>query len=247
MAFQVAVSSTDKITVTNPLTFGAGTALTHVMWVYRHAANVAASRGMNKGICDVLVRFDFANLWEFNMNRATTTATADVADTNLLLLDTWEYIGLTYDETDGCRIFRGTLTTDVAEVSYLGRNVGAGNTSADSGDLWIGNRSAAGSLSAPLRFAYYAMYSRRFSLGDLQEHQWNWTPRADCLFLYNIPGNATTVLDRSNAGRNGTVTGSTTANHAPIRSNRARLFVPTLYEVAAVTKVPGRLALLGVS
>jgi hypothetical protein len=248
MAFQVAVSSTDKITVTNPLTFGAGTALTHVMWVYRHAANVSANRGMNKGITDVLVRFNSANLWEFNITRAGGIALADVADTALLLLDTWECIALTYDETDGPRIFRGTLTTPMTEVTYLTRTVSSGDTSADSGDLWIGNRSAAGSLSAPLRFSHYAMYSRRFELGELQAHRFDWRPRPDCLFLYDIHGTGT-QLDRSGNGRNGTVTGGSIANHVPIRSAASRRVLPYAPYVAAAAagRVPGRFALLGVS
>jgi hypothetical protein len=228
---------------------GAGVAFSHVMWVYRHAANPAANRGFNKGINDVLVRFNASNLWEFNISRAGGTALADVADTGLLLLDTWEYVGLTYDETDGCRIFRGTLTTDVAEVSYLTRTVSSGNTTAETGDLWIGNRNAAGSLSSPLRFANYAMYSRRLELGELKAHQFNWHPRADCLFLYDIHGTGTQI-DRSGNGRNGTATGGSIANHVPIPSTASRrIQVYSPYEAAAVVagRAPGRFALLGIS
>ena len=228
MAIAFSSGTTDKITVSNPLTFGAGTAFT-VIFIAMRTGTPSNSQGWNKNANDLWVYFDN---WIFNVGRAGTMAQAQQSvATGLMTENRWELIGLTYDESDGPRIFSSTfLTADIGfvERTYSERTVGTGDTTADSGDLFIGNRNSSSSLAAPLTVARFAMYNRRFSLPELNDHRLIWTPRSGCVCLYDFYGTGTQP-DFSGNNKSGTVTGSASADHAPINTlySNTRSIIPS--------------------
>lgn len=170
--------TTDKITVINPLTFGAGTAFSVVM-LARRRVNVSAGtdtflngQGMNKGGNDLLAYSSALAAYFLNVNRAGGLAEVQIAEAvftgTVMPLNTWAWIALTYNETVGCQVFYmrpGGVT--FIEPTYSSQVVSSGDTSADTGDLYIGNRGAATTLAPPLDIETFAMYPRRLSRGDL--------------------------------------------------------------------------------
>jgi hypothetical protein len=216
-------STTDKVAVPNPLTYGAGIEVSCSFWVIR-TAEAATSRGWNKGANDLLVRSDPSGvgtdiMWFSNIGRATTLAEITISQGNgFLTLNQLEFITFTYSESDGLRAFRGTRLQPPVEVTYRTRVVGAGDTSAESLDLYIGNRNNTGALAAPLTVAWFQMCRRRLQLHEIID-QWK---RVSILpgsvvamaMVGKLSGGGGTVRDLSPNGKHGTITGTTLA-HIP--------------------------------
>jgi hypothetical protein len=203
------------------------TAVTILMWVYPTAAtsnrfwfrkdnNPAATNRKS-------ARFPAGgnlNRVEFVVTRATTNASATSA-TNSVSTNLWQFFAFTYDETDGPRIFRGTLTSRVVELGYsAGPTVGAGATTTDGSTLWIGNQQAASpSLAFTGRIAAFSYIAKRMTLLELATQQFCFMSAfGDSRVLMQLGYNGTgTQPDWSGNFNSGTVTGATVAPHVPVK------------------------------
>lgn len=199
------------------------TAFTWYGWVYPTAVNQSNRYLFNKadGLIGKLLRaVTFAGSGQLNANidRATAAAEFDSA-AGVLSANSWQFVALTYDESDGPRGWHGTLTGAVAEVSYDFRAAGSGATSADdTKDFSIGGK-AGSSVSFPGRIAIAAVYNRRFTQAELRAHQMRpFCATGDgCVGFWRLGGaqGAGTQADLSGNGNNCTVTGATVADHVP--------------------------------
>ena len=93
------------------------TAFTVWAWVFPMAApDGAIDRIFSRNLryfCESNVA---ASSYRIQVNCATTNAVAQGA-ANTLIVGQWEFAVATYDETDGPRIFKGTLAMPVAEIA----------------------------------------------------------------------------------------------------------------------------------
>jgi len=210
------------------------TALTWYAWVYQTSNVGNLNRGViSKNVSSIgngkALRVTGAtggsnvNRMGVSIQRATTNATFVGSNSSFVTaLNTRTFVAVTYDESDGPRGWRGTLSAPVAEINYLtGPTVGSGTTSSDaSGNLRIGNFLAGEILSFPGRISVVAIYNRRMSQADLRVHQMRpFCSRDDgCRLFVNLGGGAGTgtQADLSGHGNNCTVSGLSVANHVPI-------------------------------
>lgn len=213
-ALQLSQSSTDKIVVTNPLTYGSGVSFTYIWWMKQRGIP-PDSHGTTKGVSDVFVHF---TNWFMSVPRATTASQSEVSDAVLFPNGNWTFVAETYSETNGVKIYRGSLTSAPVEVTYaVGRTVGSGATSADSGDLYIGNRGPSNTLAPPHDLAMFQLHNAELTLAQIRQ-QWMRPRKTSTMKLYFQFGfNGTgTQTDYSGNGKNGTVTGTTKIGHVPI-------------------------------
>lgn|SRR3990167_2556075 len=215
MALSFTGGTTDKVTVTNPQTLGAGSEFTFWMWIYK--TDDTAGRGSKKG-GDLLINgFSSTDDCFFNVNRATTNSDF-ISNADQFPSNVWSFMVCTYSESDGCRGFRGSLTSAVTELSYSSRTAGSGNTSADTGDLYINNRGAAATSAMGGQIACAGWISRRLDIGEIQSLQFNPRKVVNTEFYGQFGFNGTTdVSDWSGNNRAGAITGATVANHIPLR------------------------------
>lgn len=248
MALVFGDGTTNKVTITNPLTFGAGTTFSVCWWLQQRFLPAANSHGTSKGTtCDLLVYNTVSVAWFMEVLRATTNAHIDITDANLFPDTGWTFLAHTYSEGNGCKIYRGNLTTVPAEVSYVTQTVGVGNTTANSGDLWVGNRSAAGALSVDHNIAVFMLFNTELTLGDIRR-QWMW-PHMDtgCIVFQHLGFNGTgTQTDWSGAGNSGAVTGATVGDHVPLMPftmpTTIRPYVPG---AVIASRIPSQFMILG--
>lgn len=206
MSLEFDANTTDKVTVTNPHSIGAGSAFSWLMWIKRTAA-LTNAQGFSKGSGTGLDYFVNFSGFFAEVPRATTTAQSVISST-ILVQSVWEFMAGTYDETDGIRFFNGSLSAPLAEVSYSSRTIGAGNTTANSGDIIINNRGSTNSLSMPCRIATFAWFDRRLSLAELLRQQFAPMPDRGCKFFSHMGLTENTVPDWSGLGNNGVPTGT---------------------------------------
>lgn len=214
-------SSTNKVTVANPQTFGPGIAFTWFMWL-QLTSSLANSAGTSKAGTQQNDLFVYSNAGPdmfASINRATTTASAQTL--TVPALNAWEFWAGTYDETDGPRLFRGTAASQIAEVAYSSRTVGSGSTSADNGDnLYINNRGASNSLALPLNIQTFAWFTRRMSLAELAVQQFAPMPDWGCSFFSHLGLFGASALDWSGNGNTGQITGATMGPPLGMRTPR---------------------------
>lgn len=197
---------------------------TTLMWVYR-TGDTDGRRLFSKGTDEEKACFAPAGGTDsirFGVKRATTFALA-TSNNAVFPQNVWTYLAVTYDSTDGPRIFRGTLTTTAAEVAYSGtRTVGVGAETSDSGQPWtIGQSGDPADYinSFEGRIAFVGHYRRRFPLAEVIAYQFSPIPDADCDIFMHLGWNDTGTQANwgpLGAGINGTVTGATVGDHAPL-------------------------------
>ena len=158
--------------------------------------------------------------------RATTNLNA-LSATGQLSASVWQCVATRFD-TAGAngdqQLYVGDVNTALTEVSsYSTQLVGSGATGDDSGvNAYISNnsnnnRSINGSIS------FVSIWNTYPSLGDLQRQQFNTSRMASpsmALFMHlgvHGSGGVGTQIDWSGNGNNGTITGATKTDHAPIQ------------------------------
>lgn len=166
---------------------------------------------------DVQWRFGDANDIEFEVPRATASA---VLITNTgFATNTWHCHAFTYDESDGNRIFYGTLTTAMAEAGYASRSAGSGATNTHDDNLRIGNFAggASSTVSYQGRIAFFQFMEERLTLGQIQALQHKSRVVANTKILMHLGFNGTgTQPDWSGNGNSGSVNGATVGSHVPL-------------------------------
>lgn len=208
--------TTDKITVTNPLTFGPGTEFTYYQWFRREVAYFDTSVGTSKGALgtDFIVWFTGVNQYGASVLRATTNAEI-LTNTDIFPNGSWSFGCVTYTEAAGLRLYKGAPGVPATEVTYATQTVGAGSTSAETGDLYVNNRGAAASSSLGGTLGVAAFFDRALPLGEIVSQQFHPRPNSNCRFLY-VPFSTTTIPDLSGNGRAGTGTGLEIGDAPPI-------------------------------
>ena len=213
-------ASTNKVTVANPLTYGSGTTTTYVMWI-KQRATPNASEGWSKAVLNNIFVYSGVSLtWRQLIDRATTDADSRVLNSLIFPnLNEWRFVGITYSEGNGVKIYYGGLNTTVAEASdYVTQTVGAGATNADTSDLYVGNRSSTDTLAPAHDIAFFALYDTELTLGELRVQQFSQRPiKAGCKTLFVMGASGTTTqVDWSGNAKNSTITGASVAAHAPL-------------------------------
>jgi hypothetical protein len=196
------------------------TAATMIMWIYpttvtggrllfRKDANPATANRKN-------LRISTSSTLDMTVARATTAATAQ-SQNSQVSANTWQCVAFTYDESDGPRLFHGTLTSPIAEVSaYNSRAVGSGATSADGTTLWIGNQQhATPTLAFQGRIAMVHYIAARLTGPQLIALQYRPRVIPETVYFAHLL-DATTVPDLSGEGNTGTGTGLSVADHVPL-------------------------------
>ncbi len=153
---------------------------------------------------------------EFGVNRATTAASC-ASTGNIIPLDTFKFLAVTYDESDGPRIFHATLPGAIVETSYDYRNVGSGATNADNGASFRVGDSSVGGQPADVNASRFLWFDRRMTLAELRRIYLKAVNDSDALLWWELGYNGTgTQADYSGNGRTGTVSGATVTDHAPL-------------------------------
>lgn len=154
----------------------------------------------------------------YYVNRVTTDGDARSA-TGVVAVNAWALLAFTFDETDGPRIYKGSLDALAVEVSYASRAVGAGALADDSGQGFrIGNH-AAGTLAIQGRIARLARFRRLMTIAEIVRWQFRPYTDADCDIFVELGFNETGTQPNWStlgAGINGAVTGATVGPHVPL-------------------------------
>jgi len=217
MAVEFDNNTTDAIDCGSDASIDDFVAFTMVLWVYRLTEDGTQPHFMSKG--DDIKNFSesqdgTAELFA-RVGRATTNADA-IGDTNIGT-GAWVILAMTYDESDGIRLFLGSLTSLIAEeTSYDTQVTGEGDTVDDASvNLFIGNRPPSDSRAGDNRIAVAAYINKRMTLPELQEWQYHPHVTAETRGLW-VPNNVTTQADLSGNGNNGSGTGLILADHVPL-------------------------------
>lgn len=207
--------------------FGSGASLddlttyTRLLWIKRTADTLAEDRVINKatwasGGWKTLAINANESITHFVM-RATAHGNRGGSS---LDLDAWNFLAAPYDETNGPRIFKGTLSALATEISYTEADAtGTGATGADAAyALTVGYNADMPSNSAGVTIASVMVYNTTLTLAQIQTQQF--TPRpifTGCVLFSHLGFNGTGAQpDWSGNANAGTVTGATVADHVPL-------------------------------
>lgn len=136
--------------------------------------------------------------------------------------NTWSFLAFTF--LDGLApdvdMYVGGLNATVAEVGYDTTTDGTGTPVDDAAvDCYVGNLVRANTNPFRGSIARVGLVNRRLTLAELQAIQFATMPQANVsgtVLLADYHGTGTQA-DYSGNGNNGTVTGATIADHAPLR------------------------------
>lgn len=154
------------------------------------------------------------------MNTSGTDPTARSASSagNIVTANQWYYIVFTMSSGLVPRLYIGTATTTVKEVSYATQTTGTGTPTDEAAGSFVLGNSQNLTRAANIDYAYVQYINRELTLGELRSLQFR-PRRINGTVLLSYPGfNRTgTQTDYSGNGNSGTVTGATTsARHVPI-------------------------------
>lgn len=221
MALTFGAATSDRVEISSSAEIDDLTTFTVLCWAFPTAANNSRRLWQWEDSGDGVIKTFFRQVapntrWGAVVVRATTNSDALTDD---FTLNAWQFFGLTYDESDGSQaihIYRGTLTTTVAEVTYTSFIAGTGTTTADDGTKFVGNVSGA-DVAFDGRIATYLVFNRVLSLGEMRGQQFFVRNVAGCVNFFHLGFNGTgTQPDWSGNGNSGTVTGATVGDHVPL-------------------------------
>jgi hypothetical protein len=171
---------------------------------------------------------------EFRVIRAGGISIAPAA-TGTFSTNKWWFVGATYDDTDGPRMFLGDLTTPLTEVAYNGSRTVSSGAIRNTGETGHIIANAGTSTAFQGRVANMVRAQRRMELEELRAQQWGFSPEADWDMYFELGyqgiGTQPNLTTLGN-GKNGTVTSATVGDHVPLMPAWARLDEPLPYLVA---------------
>jgi hypothetical protein len=216
MSLRYGASTSDRISIAQSATVNNLTAWTNIGWFRPSGFGGGGLRMWSKQSTSNQRHAGAVNNGSGTLAHDAQRATDSTAvSTTTLLLDIWQCVAFTYDETDGVRIFIGTHNDPMAEVVYASRAVGSGATEADSANpLFFGNRDTLASAFLG-QIQEQAHYARRMSRDELEAWRRDPSPVGAAVFI--VPGqNGTgTQSDLTGNGNHGTVTGATVSFDRP--------------------------------
>jgi hypothetical protein len=146
-----------------------------------------------------------------------TTDSQSATNNFSMATNTWYFLGITYTEAAGCKVYKGTLTTTPVELTYSTQTVGTGATVDHSATaVIVGNR---GSKAAAWGgdIASVAIVDGILATGQMASWQFARLPTASMNLYSELGFNGTgSQADWSGSGHAGTVTGSAVVAHVPI-------------------------------
>lgn len=153
--------------------------------------------------------------------------------TGTLTQDEWQCFMLAYDPTANPRwhIYRGTLATELAEVSYSWTEPLKTGTHDDSaGSLYVGNAAGGDNFQGDIAlFAYWKGVVLTLGEGIAQQYSLEpnvHTDPSELRLFVNLGFNGVNAQpDWSGNGNVGTVTGATVSNHVPLAVHKRRVWV----------------------
>lgn len=179
---------------------------------------------------------------------ATTDHTAESV-TNAYAQDVWTWIAATWAGGDTApKIFTGTLTSLLAEVSYSATNNGSGAPSSNAANDQLVGAFGGGTGVLNGRAAVAMIWNRELTLQELQAQQFRPHRTSGCVLYtrYGYDGTGT-QRDFSGNGNTGTTSGASVVDGAPLPPPFGwDLGVPYAVSAAAPAAQGPALALMGV-
>lgn len=187
--------------------------VTIIFWSLPQAIANTNRRIVWKGgllICECQSQFSQDGQFRFFRGR-DTTHTEVRTQANFFAVGTWKFYAVTDGDGVTPHIYGGDLSTAVAEIgSYHAQTTGSGSPLDDSADsLLIGSRDVGNAYSDHEIGAFW-LYNRRLTLGEIAQHQFQWsTILPGCVLhsKYGFQGTGT-VVDYSGNGNSGTLNGT---------------------------------------
>lgn len=154
----------------------------------------------------------------------STSPTVFISSSTPVATNTWTYVAATYDVGASPRqhIYSGTLTAEATEVTYSSSADGSGTKTAEgavNGLVWGNNLNGASAYARALqgKMARCQYYNRVLTLGEILVQQFRAKPTNGCVNYLELGFNGTsTQPDWSGNNTNGTVTGATQSDGAPL-------------------------------
>jgi concanavalin A-like lectin/glucanase superfamily protein len=186
-------------------------------WIYPAAAEnrfIACTEGGS--VNGFFWRLPVTNAMRLRVKHATTDAFQVTID-NTIVVNTWQYVGATFDASDSqdVRLFRGTLTSAVAECSYAAGGFDAVGARVSNGaaNKLVGTDNTGTDVTFSGTISVVHIWSgRRLSAADFEQVRLN--PAAvgpNCVVLTQLGSIHGTGSQRDYSGQanHGTVTGPT--------------------------------------
>lgn len=172
-------------------------------------------------------RVDVSNYWEmqysgtptinFSFSRVYSPTSAWSSCNGFLTTGIWQFIAATFDGTNASKLYVGSLTSIVSEVSsYANYQAPSGTNCNDAtANLYLMQRPSVTAMDG--KMAWAGIWNRSLTLGELQAQQYHPHVTADCKLFMHLGFNGTgTQVDWSGNGNNGTPANLTVANHVPL-------------------------------
>jgi hypothetical protein len=207
---------------TDRVDFGSGASLddvnifTYAAWVYPTSAAVTRvlfTKGGGSGKRFRLFGGTSAGSMMLAVSQATTIATAQSAGSTVTA-NAWQFLAATFDGSFVPRLYRATLGSTVAEVSYATQTTGVGGITSDAAQSMLVGGDASNPF--PGRMAEAFILPAVLNAGQLTTLAYGMLPR-ECRLYAPLWGNASPEPDYSGNKNNGTLTGSAAGVHVPIR------------------------------
>ena len=166
--------------------------------------------------------------WEFSSSGTTGNLTLSQGGTTYLTyitsstpvgsLNTWFFVAASATFGTAGHIYHGSLTTEVAEETYSTSTNGAGRNDDSARSVNIGNKDNATPANAWVgSIAVVGVVNRSLTLAELQSLQFHPRVISGTILFTWVGFNGTgTQPDLSGNGNNGTVTGTTVSDNAPL-------------------------------
>lgn len=134
------------------------------------------------------------------------------SDNSFITATTWQMVAVVGNgvtNTDN-KIYRGTLTSTVAEATYAVSNSGTGALLSDAdGDLFIANNTPTSGLSPDGKIGFVMIVKAALTIDQIRALQIRPTVVANTVLFSTLGYNAVNAPDWSGNANNGTVTGAT--------------------------------------
>lgn len=144
---------------------------------------------------------------------------------DIVVLNTWNFIAITYDTTNKAKIYHGLVNKPATEVSYaVIDDVGSGGVGDDSAEnLYIGSNSGA---AAPMIGSIYgASYFKNLILSlpriRQQQEEFRRVPGTSMVAIYG-DRQPTHHFDLSGLSNHGTITGAAVSTDTPLKPRYRR-------------------------
>lgn len=223
MSLDFAAASSDRVDCGSPSLSLLSTGFTVMAWMYNDAIDNnrhVISRGNGSGQAK----------WRLSTASGTGPTNGPILQwigsagltyigTTVFSANQWNFIAAVVNPYVSAKIYKGTLTSAAAEMSYSTSTPGSSYNDDASNAIELGNRFTTNGSSQALdgKLGPTILVSRQLTTAEIVD--WQWRPRviANTEGFWRPGANGTsTQPDWSGKGRNGTVTGAVVAADVPL-------------------------------